>query len=94
MTFVITLALADGSVHGKADPAFQAHAGPIGKWAEAVWEVASKPAFCRLAASPCGLDHHRTSQLLLAQGAWTGGGLRGIGRETGLGCGARLQLGY
>ena len=34
----LTLALADASLHGTADPAYQAHAGPIGKWAEAVWE--------------------------------------------------------
>lgn len=29
--------LADGSATGKVDPAFEAHAGPIGHWAQAVW---------------------------------------------------------
>ena len=33
----LTLTLADGSAHGKADPAFGAHLEPIGLWAEAVW---------------------------------------------------------
>ena len=34
----LTLVLADGSMGGKADPAFAAHEAPITKWAEAVWE--------------------------------------------------------
>ena len=33
----LTLALADGSKGGRADPAFAAHEDPIGMWAEAVW---------------------------------------------------------
>ena len=33
----LTLILADGGPHGKADPAFAAHEDPIGMWAEAVW---------------------------------------------------------
>ena len=33
----LTLVLADGSMTGRADPAFAAHDAPIGKWAEAVW---------------------------------------------------------
>ena len=33
----LTLVLADGSAHGKADPAFAAHLDPIDLWAEAVW---------------------------------------------------------
>ena len=33
----LTLMLADGSRRGKADPAYEAHAQPIGQWAEAVW---------------------------------------------------------
>ena len=50
----IALALADGSVHGRADPAFQAHAGPIGKWAEAVWEAwLPRQALYRLAVAAC-----------------------------------------
>jgi hypothetical protein len=32
------LLIADGSKHGKADPAFAAHEIPITRWAEAVWE--------------------------------------------------------
>ncbi len=34
----LALVVADESVTGKADPAFAAHAGPIGEWAQAVWE--------------------------------------------------------
>jgi len=34
----LTLIVADGSMSGKADPAFAAHEAPIVKWAEAVWE--------------------------------------------------------
>ena len=34
----ISLALADESGRGQADPAFAAHAMPIGQWATAVWE--------------------------------------------------------
>ena len=34
----LTLCLADGSSSGHVDPAFEAHEGPIGKWAEAIWE--------------------------------------------------------
>ena len=30
--------LADGSATGRADPAFDAHEGPIGSWAMAIWE--------------------------------------------------------
>ena len=46
------LVIADGSLKGKADPAFQAHTSPIGKWAEAVWESwLSRPALERLAAA-------------------------------------------
>ena len=33
----LTLIMAEGSPNGKIDPAFAAHASPIGKWAEAVW---------------------------------------------------------
>ena len=33
----LTLALANGSLRGRADPAFAAHEDPIGKWSEAVW---------------------------------------------------------
>ena len=35
----ITLMLADGSLRGRADPAFAAHTDPIGHWATAVWEA-------------------------------------------------------
>jgi hypothetical protein len=31
------LLLADGSAKGRVDPAFDAHAAPIGHWAQAVW---------------------------------------------------------
>ena len=34
----LTLVMADGSLKGRADPAFAAHEAPIGLWAEAVWE--------------------------------------------------------
>ena len=34
----LALILADGSRSGRADPAYEAHKGPIGKWANAVWE--------------------------------------------------------
>ncbi len=34
----LALVIADESLHGKADPAFAAHLGPIGAWAQAVWE--------------------------------------------------------
>ncbi len=34
----LALMLADGSETGRADPAFDAHADPIGQWATAVWE--------------------------------------------------------
>ncbi len=34
----LALMLADGSEKGRADPAFDAHADPIGQWATAVWE--------------------------------------------------------
>ncbi len=34
----LSLALADGSMHGKADPAFAAHQTPVTRWAEAAWE--------------------------------------------------------
>ena len=33
----MALALADGNAKGRADPAFDAHAMPIGQWAQAVW---------------------------------------------------------
>ena len=33
----LTLAFADGTKSGRADPAFAAHEDPIGMWAEAVW---------------------------------------------------------
>ncbi len=33
----LALLLADESATGKADPAYAAHAGPIGEWAQAVW---------------------------------------------------------
>ena len=33
----LTLILADGSMQGRADPAFAAHEDPIGCWSEAVW---------------------------------------------------------
>jgi hypothetical protein len=33
----LALMLADGSATGRVDPAFDAHAGPIGHWAQAVW---------------------------------------------------------
>ncbi len=34
----LSLAVADGSTSGKADPAFVAHLDPIGDWASAIWE--------------------------------------------------------
>ena len=33
----VTLALADGSRHGRVDPAYEAHCQPIVFWAMAVW---------------------------------------------------------
>ena len=33
----LALILADGSAKGTADPAFEAHTGPMGRWAMAVW---------------------------------------------------------
>ncbi len=33
----LALALADGSDSQRVDPAFDAHAGPIGRWADAIW---------------------------------------------------------
>ena len=33
----LALMIADGSATGRVDPAFEAHAGPIGHWAQAVW---------------------------------------------------------
>ena len=33
----MALVLADGSAKGRADPAFDAHAMPIGQWAQAIW---------------------------------------------------------
>ena len=33
----LALMLADGSATGKVDPVFEAHAGPIRHWAQAVW---------------------------------------------------------
>ena len=33
----ISLAMADASPSGRADPMYEAHAAPIGLWAEAVW---------------------------------------------------------
>ena len=33
----MALVLADGTAKGRADPAFDAHALPIGQWAQAVW---------------------------------------------------------
>jgi len=46
----LALVIADGSLKGKADPAFPAHTAPIGKWAEAVWESwLSRPALEKLA---------------------------------------------
>jgi hypothetical protein len=48
----LALVIADGSLKGKADPAFQAHISPIGKWAEAVWESwLSRPALEKLATA-------------------------------------------
>ena len=48
----ITLILADGSMRGKADPAFSAHEAPIAKWAEAVWEAwLPRPALDKLVAA-------------------------------------------
>ncbi len=35
----LALMLADGSATGRADPAFDAHADPIGEWATGVWEA-------------------------------------------------------
>jgi hypothetical protein len=35
----LALMLADGKAGGRADPAYDAHAGPIGQWAMAVWEA-------------------------------------------------------
>ena len=35
--FKLALMMADGSLKGKADPAFEAHRGVIGHWASAVW---------------------------------------------------------
>ena len=34
----LALMIADGKASGRADPAFDAHAMPIGQWAMAVWE--------------------------------------------------------
>ena len=34
----LALMLADEYAHGKADPGHAAHLGPIGEWAQAVWE--------------------------------------------------------
>ena len=33
----LALAVADGSLRGRADPAFDAHLLPIGEWAEGIW---------------------------------------------------------
>ena len=33
----MTLVLADGTVKGRADPAYDAHMMPLGQWAQAVW---------------------------------------------------------
>ena len=35
----MALPLLDGSEKGRADPAFQAHSGPIGSWAKAIWNM-------------------------------------------------------
>ena len=40
----MALILADGGAKGKADPAFDAHAMPIGQWAHAVWHKWLEPA--------------------------------------------------
>ena len=34
----LALIVADGSERGRADPAYDAHLLPIGKWAECVWD--------------------------------------------------------
>jgi hypothetical protein len=34
----LTLMLADGTSHGGADPAFEAHQGVLHMWALAIWE--------------------------------------------------------
>ena len=48
----LTLALADGSRHGRVDPAFEAHCQPIVFWAMAVWhEWLPKTALGRLIAA-------------------------------------------
>ena len=48
----IALLLADGSMRGKADPAFAAHEAPIGKWAEALWEAwLPRPALQKLVSA-------------------------------------------
>ena len=31
--------MADGSEHGRADPAFEAHEQPLRQWAHAIWET-------------------------------------------------------
>ena len=35
----LALMVADGKASGRADPAYDAHAMPIGQWAMAVWEA-------------------------------------------------------
>ena len=35
----MTLMILDGSTKGRADPAFEAHSGVIGHWAQAVWHT-------------------------------------------------------
>ena len=35
----IAMMILDGSDKGRADPAFEAHSGPIGHWAQAVWHT-------------------------------------------------------
>ena len=48
----LALIVADESPHGKADPAFAAHLGPVGEWAQAVWESwMPMPALQRLISS-------------------------------------------
>ena len=48
----LALMIADESSRGRADPAFVAHRGPIGEWAQAVWESwLPQHALLQLAAS-------------------------------------------
>jgi len=65
----LLLIVADGSMRGKADPAFAAHEAPIGKWAEAVWESwLPRPALDKLAGSAVQALSNRTSPWAAVKG--------------------------